>query len=265
MLSIVGILLMTGVMAPAFGADESTEFVLQPSGVTLRSVHSYMDTQPGYDLVVASTYSNTANVAINASFVVEVRDSAGVTVLLYVLSAGVESGQSMEFGASWIPEDGGTYHLRTFSFSNDKNPYVLSPVLTQSVRVNDYSAGFYVQAGNKEYEIPVSMSFGWARIEEDARLQEYWPTLVVNADISHNGANITFTLPLELLKRWESASGQEYCVGFPLDVIIDGQSVAASISEPTPEGQVVSIPIDKGFHKIEFIGLSLLISPPACG
>jgi hypothetical protein len=108
------------------------------------------------------------------------------------------------------------------------------------------------------------MTLGWARIEENVTFHEYWPTLRIYADISHDGADITFALPLELLKRWESGSKQEYCVGFPLAVMVDGESVAASISEPKLEGQVVSLPIGKGIHSIEIAGLSLLISPPSC-
>jgi hypothetical protein len=248
---------------PAFGTSEDAAYALESSGPNLRSLVSYMSTEAGHELFVTNAYTNTASETLNANFISEVRDARGVTVLLQVVSGSVGPDNSTEVAALWIPEDGGTYELRTFAISDLDGPSVLSPVRSQTVTVDDFSAVIFVQSGNKTFEVPVSMAVGWIIIEEDVMFQEVWPRLYFKGNVSHDN-NITLRLPLDMLKLWESASDLQYCVGFPLEVMVDGRGAAASMSDPTEDGQAVIIPIGKGTHEIEILGTSLLMSPSEC-
>lgn len=220
------------------------------------------EVRAGDDLVVASTYRNTENTNRSAVFITEVRNGNGVTILLESLSGIIESNSSTEVGVLWMPDEPGTYELRTFAISDIENPIVQSGVVSTSVSIAPAQIVYPLQVGGDEFEIPIMFPSGWGRID-DVKLQTYWPMIHVSATVSH-GSDIVLTLPLELLKHWETGSGLEYCVGFPLAVMVDGQDAVAAISDITDAGQVVSVPVTGGPHIIEISGTSLLLSPPRC-
>jgi hypothetical protein len=85
------------------------------------------DPWPGTELVVSSTYTN--NDAIHdwaAYYIVEVRDSNDMTILLDFPSGTIDAGGRASVQVAWTPLESGIYELRTFAISSFENPSILS-------------------------------------------------------------------------------------------------------------------------------------------
>ena len=94
------------------------------------------DPWPGEEWIVSSTYKN--NDAIHdwaASFIVEVRDSNGVTILLDFPSGTIDAGGRMNVGVPWTPLQVGSYELRTFAITDLENPRILSLISSSEVNI----------------------------------------------------------------------------------------------------------------------------------
>lgn len=118
--------------------SNASPIILTPSPPGLNSVFSppIRDPWPGIEWVVSSTYTN--NDAIHdwaGYFIVEVRDSNGVTILLDLQSRIINAGNRMEVGIPWTPQQVGRYELRTFAISSFENPRILSPTSSSEVSI----------------------------------------------------------------------------------------------------------------------------------
>jgi hypothetical protein len=90
----------------------------------------------GTQLVLATTVDNDRNAAQPFVSLVEIRDSDGITLYLAWQTGNLEPADSTEVGFSWIPEESGTYEVRTFVLSSFTDGLVISEVSKTSLVVS---------------------------------------------------------------------------------------------------------------------------------
>jgi hypothetical protein len=83
--------------------------------------------------VVSSTFDREELLFVA---IIEVRDSDGVTVSIGWQTGSINPQDNTEVAMSWIPENPGTYELRTFLISSLSNPQILTPVASSEVAVS---------------------------------------------------------------------------------------------------------------------------------
>ena len=92
----------------------------------------------GEEYVVSSTFRNNDPVHDGvATFIVEVRDPNGLTILLNFQSGILNAGGKANVGVSWTPLQAGTYQLRTFAISSFEDPRILSSISSSEVAISD--------------------------------------------------------------------------------------------------------------------------------
>lgn len=89
----------------------------------------------GAQLGLSTTIENDGTTVQPFVALIEVRDSAGVTVYLAWQSGSLEPAGSTIIEVSWTPDASGTYEVRTFVVSSLSNAFVLSEVATASVDI----------------------------------------------------------------------------------------------------------------------------------
>lgn len=90
----------------------------------------------GNQVVLATNVKNNDSVSRPFVAIVEVRDSDGITVMLQWQTGTIAANGDAGVGVSWMPENAGSYEVRTFVISSLSNPQVLSPVVTSNVTVS---------------------------------------------------------------------------------------------------------------------------------
>ena len=112
--------------------------IFTPSPPVLRSAYSppLKDMQAGQQVMISTTITNNDAAQDWPSLVIiEVTDASGITTQISWQSGIVEADGQMNVGVSWMPEDAGTYELRTFVVSDLENLNILAKVSSSLVTV----------------------------------------------------------------------------------------------------------------------------------
>jgi|GEM_PF-1095261 len=121
-----------------FGATTTNPQATTPSAPVAKDVQGGAVSQitVGQQVVITTQITNNVDDELPFVGLIEVRDSAGITVFLAWQTGVLDAGDRAEVGLSWTPEDAGDYQFRTFVISNLQNPQVLSPVATTNITVS---------------------------------------------------------------------------------------------------------------------------------
>lgn len=89
----------------------------------------------GDDITLAATLDNELSRHQNVTVIFEVFDSQGVVVYLNAIESPLGPNSRQELRAPWLPEEEGTFVIRTFAVSTLDNPFVLSSGTPLSISV----------------------------------------------------------------------------------------------------------------------------------
>ena len=85
---------------------------------------------------IKSQVSNSQSVEQQFAYIVQIKNSDGVTVQLSWLTGVLKAGQKMDVIQSWVPDTVGQYTAEVFVWYPVDNPVALSPVRTLTIDVN---------------------------------------------------------------------------------------------------------------------------------
>jgi hypothetical protein len=108
----------------------STPALADITGATITEVTT------GQQVVLTTNVKNNDDQSRPFVAIVEVRDADGITQMLQWQTGTMAANGDAGVGISWVPENAGTYEVRTFVISNLQNPQVLSEVVTTDVTVS---------------------------------------------------------------------------------------------------------------------------------
>jgi len=86
--------------------------------------------------LIQSGITNNQNIKQKFAYIVQVKDSDGVTISLSWVSGELPAKDAIIAAQSWIPEKTGRYEIEVFVWENIDNPVVMSPTRTLSVTVS---------------------------------------------------------------------------------------------------------------------------------
>jgi hypothetical protein len=108
----------------------STPALADITGATITEVTT------GQQVVLTTSVKNNDDQPRPFVAIVEVRDADGITQMLQWQIGTLAANDDAGVGISWVPENAGTYEVRTFVISSLQNPQVLSEVVTTNVNVS---------------------------------------------------------------------------------------------------------------------------------
>lgn len=86
-------------------------------------------------VLVQSEITNTQNLTQTFVYIVQVKDSDGITVSLSWISSSISANDSLKAAQSWTPQLPGNYDTEIFVWDSIEGKQVLSPVRKISVKV----------------------------------------------------------------------------------------------------------------------------------
>jgi hypothetical protein len=226
------------------------------------------DAQIGSKLVVTTTAENHhGGKDMAALFVVEVRDSQGITALLDWQNATIKEGDAMTIGISWIPDRAGDYELRAFAISdpdydNGDAPAVLSAVSSSSVSIISLQGSRTAVVGNKTFEVRYELSS--AGSVRNIRVDVQKISIVTTITGVQYDANLTLVLPRKMLEQLEKETHEHYCVGNGFVTFVNRSEVYGSLRDTDAEKVIITIPVRQGANRVEIIGTDILEAPATC-
>jgi hypothetical protein len=135
-------------IASSRGECEPTEIVTQtpPKQSVILSNFAVFDAAKtalreisiGQQILLQSTVSSNWELDLPFTYIVQVRDSNGVTVMLAWMIGELSPRKSFDLALSWIPEKSGTYNVEMFVWKDitDAEPLSYRPIKT-SIAVNE--------------------------------------------------------------------------------------------------------------------------------
>ena len=119
-----------------YSDSNSTALKAWPPAIVTEYSPGIRNLEVGDNVVVTTTFTNNDDFYDwPASFIIEIRDANDTSVLLDWQTGMVKVGSSIDVGISWIPQQAGTYQLRTFAISSFDTPTILSPISSSEVTV----------------------------------------------------------------------------------------------------------------------------------
>lgn len=138
-LIIHSVLLLTLLLLPtyAFASIRASIMLIEPSIMSVSST-TIEELKVGHPFVISTTATKKDNTMESFFVIIEVRNSDGITKFFGWQSASLKTiGDEAAVGMSWIPEEAGTYSLRTFAVTGFTNPEALSGVTTSDAAVTN--------------------------------------------------------------------------------------------------------------------------------
>lgn len=89
----------------------------------------------GEQLLIQSEVTNSQSKKQPFAYIVQVKDSEGITVSLSWVTSELPPGESLKVAQSWLPSTLGNYSIEIFVWESLTNPTALSPTRTVSVQV----------------------------------------------------------------------------------------------------------------------------------
>jgi hypothetical protein len=89
----------------------------------------------GEQLLIQSEVTNSQSKKQPFAYIVQVKDSEGITVSLSWVTSELPPGESLKVAQSWLPSTPGNYSIEIFVWESLTNPTALSPTRTVSVQV----------------------------------------------------------------------------------------------------------------------------------
>jgi hypothetical protein len=89
----------------------------------------------GEQLLIQSEVTNAQSKKQPFAYIVQVKDSEGITVSLSWVTSELPPGESLKVAQSWLPSTPGNYSIEIFVWESLTNPTALSPTRTVSVQV----------------------------------------------------------------------------------------------------------------------------------
>jgi hypothetical protein len=87
-------------------------------------------------MLIQLEITNNQNIRQKFAYIVQVKDSDGVTISLSWVSGELPAKDAIIAAQSWIPEEAGRYEIEAFVWENIDNPVALSPIRTLNVTVS---------------------------------------------------------------------------------------------------------------------------------
>jgi hypothetical protein len=136
MLCLVSIIILTGIIASTIDAFATScaLLVIAPELQTGSSL--FTEITAGQQVVITTAFSNNCGEQDQPYVgIIEVRNSDGVTEYLAWRTGTLQYGDTVDMGASWTPEHGDTYELRTFIITDLQKPEILSRLAISNVTI----------------------------------------------------------------------------------------------------------------------------------
>jgi len=89
----------------------------------------------GSPVLIRSNLRNNLSTEQDFVYIVQVKDSQGVTVMISWMSGTLPAGKEYAVATSWLVEDEGRYNVEVFTWDSITDPDVLAPSLRTTVRV----------------------------------------------------------------------------------------------------------------------------------
>jgi hypothetical protein len=89
----------------------------------------------GEQLLIESEVTNVQERKQAFSYIVQVKDTEGITVSLSWISAELPAKESLKVAQSWLPTSAGSYTVEVYVWESVANPVALSPIRMKSIQV----------------------------------------------------------------------------------------------------------------------------------
>jgi len=93
----------------------------------------------GKQIQIAADLANNQDIKQSFAYIVQIQTDDGVTVSLAWITGSLEPAQSFTPALSWIPSKEGRYEATIFVWENISNPSALSPTLSLSIDVGQFT------------------------------------------------------------------------------------------------------------------------------
>jgi hypothetical protein len=114
-----------------------TRIVVSAGPLIIESpVNGIVEADRGQELVVERIIENKHDAKQQFIYILQVKDSAGVTIFLSWVGGEMPPNDSIKISQSWNTESSGSYILQIFVWESMENPTILAPVYTVMIHVS---------------------------------------------------------------------------------------------------------------------------------